>query len=293
MKQSDCQIQNKSSAPLTIAEWVNQARTAFKAIPEEPLSSLYAVIAYALEKPGYWAQAHPEFLVNTAQSKRLDSCLKRLLAGEPLPYITGKQAFYGLEFSVNPNVLIPRPETELLVETALKWLSDHPSASLCADVGTGSGCIAIAIIKQNHQVHFVATDRSHKSLEIAKQNIHNHQLEKRIDLLQTDLLAGASATFDLVCANLPYIPTPKLAGLRVSQHEPLAALDGGPDGLILIDKLLQQAQSCVKTGGLILLEMEYSQSDAIRNLIHFHFPSASITITNDLKKQPRLVKITL
>jgi release factor glutamine methyltransferase len=293
MKRSDWPNPNKVSAPLSLGDWLTQARSAIKALPDEPTSSLYAIIAFALDKPAYWAQAHPEFSLDTKQITHLNHHLQRLLAGEPLPYIIGKQAFYGLDFIVSPHVLIPRPETELLIETALAWLSEHPAARQCADVGTGSGCIAVAIADHNPHVRFTASDLSYPSLLIARQNIHQLQLSQRIDLLQTDLLLGLQVKFDLICANMPYIPTHKLKNLRVSQYEPISALDGGRDGLTLIDQLLEQAHTRTKASGMILLEIEFSQSDAIATLIHSHFPNAGITITNDLNNQPRLVKITL
>ena len=293
MKRSDWQTLNNLPAPLSLGDWLNQARRAIQTLPDEPASSLYALIAYALDKPAYWAQAHPESSLNTKQIAHLNNLLQRLLAGEPLPYITGQQAFYGLDFVVNPDVLIPRPETELLVETALAWLTEHPSARQCADVGTGSGCIAIAVANHNQRVRFTASDRSFRSLLVARQNIRRHRLIQRIDLLQTDLLLGTQTTFDLICANLPYIPTHKLENLRVSQFEPISALDGGQDGLLLIDRLLIQAQRLIKTGGMMMLEIEFSQSEAIERLIHSHFPNAGVTITNDLNNLPRLVKITL
>lgn len=293
MKRSGCQNQNNPAVVQNLGQWLSNALQALRSLPDEPTSSIYALIANTLEKPGYWPQAHPEFELNTGQIEELDLKLKRLLAGEPLPYITGKQAFYGLDFFVNSDVLIPRPETELLVEAALDWLGENSNRNLIADIGTGSACIAVSIANYNPDHHTIATDISLKSLQVAKQNITVHKLEQHISLVQTDLLNGIQTQFDLICANLPYIPSYKLDTLNAAKYEPPSALDGGSDGLNLISRLLEQAKNSIKSGGLILLEMEYSQADPIKRLVQTHFPGASVTITNDLNNLPRLVKIEL
>ncbi len=292
MKPNDCQNQNEAGR-LTLKEWLAKARVAMRSIPEEPVSSLYAITAYTLGKPRSWIQAHPEFNLSSDIAKSLDMNLKRLLHGEPLPYITGNQAFFGLDFHVTRDVLIPRPETEMLVETALSWLEKHPDKTSAVDIGTGSGCIAISIAKNNQRVQFIATDRSYKSLQIARKNIQAHKLDKRINLLRTNLLSGTQAHFDLICANLPYIPTAKLRELRVSRYEPLSALDGGKDGLIYIDQLLYQIHNIDHENSLVLLEIESCQAASVQDVIHSHFPKAGITITSDLNNLPRLVKISL
>lgn len=264
-----------------------------RSLPEEPSSSLYALAADILEKPAYWPQAHPEFQPDGDQIEQLNHDLDRLLAGEPLPYILGRQAFFGLDFFVNPDVLIPRPETEILVNNALEWLQDKSGSILAADVGTGSACIAVSIAMSHSNIHFIASDISSKSLLVAKRNIEKHERKQQIDLVQTDLLRGLYGQFNMICANLPYIPTRKLENLSVAEHEPRIALDGGEDGLDQIDKLLEQSHDLIKSPGLILLEMEYSQAKAIRELIQTHFSAAGVTIIHDLNDLPRLAKIEL
>jgi release factor glutamine methyltransferase len=291
MKRSDYPKLSNPPGSRKLGDWLVDARRALSTLPDEPISSLYALAAHTLQQPAYWPQAHPEYDLNSEQSKTLERQLQLLLAGEPLPYLLGNQAFYGLDFTVNKNVLIPRPETELLVETALRWLAKHPRARLAADVGTGSGCIALSIAKHSPQVKFVATDLSFFSLQVARANRTHHALEKQVDLVQCDLLAGLGGSFDLVCANLPYIPTEKIESLDVARHEPLAALDGGPDGLRLIDRLLGQLKSRLNPDAVILLEMEYSQTEPINLLINRHFPQASVTIMPDLNRLPRLAII--
>jgi release factor glutamine methyltransferase len=275
----------------SLGDWLAAARQLLRALEDEPPSSLYALAAHILQRPAYWPQAHPEFQLNPEQLSTLDRQLQLLLSGHPLPYLLHNQSFYGLDFYVDPQVLIPRPETELLVETALAWLAQHPQTHLAADIGTGSGCIALSIAHHCQQVHFTATDFSLASLQIARRNRTSLALEERVDLLQCDLLSAVNVQFDLICANPPYIPSAKLPALAVAQHEPVSALDGGPDGLRLIERLLQQAVTRLKPGGLLLLEMEFSQSEAIQPLIRSYFPHARVTIKPDLNQLPRLAAV--
>ena len=291
MKRSDYPKLSKPLSMQKLGDWLAGARRALSALPQEPATSLYALAAHTLQQPAYWPQAHPEYELAPDQLETLEHMLQQLLAGEPLPYLLENQSFYGLDFFVNDQVLIPRPETELLVERALHWLGQHPNARLAADVGTGSGCIALSIASHCPQVQLIATDRSFQSLLVARQNRTRLTLQERVDLLQCDLLSSVGSSIDLICANLPYIPSAKLETLDVARHEPLGALDGGPDGLRLIERLLSQARSRLNPNGMILLEIEYSQSESIKTLIWSYFPQASVTIMPDLNQLPRLAII--
>ena len=293
MKRSGCQNQNNRKGTPGLGDWLSEARRTLRGLPDESSSSIYALAASVLDKPAYWPQAHPEFPLSLTQQEDLDRKLKRLLEGEPLAYLTGRQAFYDLDFQVSPDVLIPRPETELLVESAIDWLASRSDPGLAADIGTGSGCIAVSLARHLPGQHVIAADISYASLQVANCNIASHGLNQRVHLMQSDLMSAIRTKFSLICANLPYIPRHKLAGLEVTKHEPALALDGGPDGLDLIQRLLAQAKTRINPAGLILLEMEFSQSEPIKKLIQSHFPGAGITITNDLNNLPRLVKIEL
>ena len=180
-----------------------------------------------------------------------------------------------------------------MVESAIDWLASRSESGLAADIGTGSGCIAISLAHHFPGQHVIAADISYASLQVAKDNIAFHALNRRVHLVQSDLMSAIRVKFSLICANLPYIPARKLASLEVAQYEPLGALDGGTDGLDLIRRLLAQAKTRISPAGLILLEMEFSQSEPIKKVIQSHFPGAGITITNDLNNLPRLVKIEL
>jgi release factor glutamine methyltransferase len=246
-----------------------------------------------LNKPAHFGISHPEITLSPEEEKKLDSLLDRLLSGEPLPYITGVQEFFGLDFLITPDVLIPRPETELLVNFALNWLQKRKGNNLVADVGSGSGCIAVSIGKNLQAVKIIATDYSFNALMIAQENIKRHNLDKRLNLVQADLLAGLRCRFDCICANLPYIPTEILSNLAVLKFEPVSALDGGQDGLRYIEQLLYQSRSMIKPDGLILLELEANHSQSFSDLATSIFPSASIKIQTDLAGFPRLATIEL
>jgi release factor glutamine methyltransferase len=291
MKRSGWQNRNNRREAPNLREWLSQARQALHSLPDEPSSSIYALAANVLDKPAYWPQAHPECPLTATQLDELNRKLTRLLNGKPLAYITCRRSFYDLDFYITPNVLVPRPETELMVESAIDWLAPRSERGLAADIGTGSGGIAVCLAYHLTGQHVVATDLSFASLRTARKNVENYHLDRQIHLVQADLLQGIRSKFSLICANLPYIPTHKLASLEAARHEPVRALDGGADGLDLIRRLLAQARTRIEPGGLILLEMEFSQSEPIKEAIRAHFPGAGITITNDLNNLPRLVKI--
>lgn len=261
--------------------------------PEISVSSVYAIIGFVLNKPAHFGLSHPEIYLSPSSEKQLYVLFYRLLAGEPLPYLIEKQEFFGIDIKVTPDVLIPRPETELLVEFALDWLKKKTGRILIADVGIGSGCISVALGKHFHKATIIGTDFSNKALHVAKGNINKNSLENRISLVQTNLLAGLAARFDCICANLPYIPTKTLSSLPVKNHEPLRALDGGDDGLRFIGPLLHQSQKVIKPGGLILMEIESTLSHSVFDFAAIVFPEASIKIHNDLSGLPRLVQIQL
>jgi len=247
--------------------------------------------AFTLQKPASWVLAHPEHKLSAQEESILSSYLARLVNGEPLAYITNKRYFFGLEFFINPHVLIPRPETEMMVEKAIELASLNDQEIKIADVGTGSGCIAVALAKSLPHAQITATDVSFPALMIAKQNLNYHNLNAQIQLVQSDLLFGIRDTFHIICANLPYIPTGILQTLDVHHFEPNLALDGGNDGLDYIHLFLANCQQWLCTNGVIFLEIECSQNSSIQELIRRFIPAASFTINTDLAGHPRLAVI--
>jgi len=259
---------------------------------ETPALDAQTLSAHILGKSRAWLLAHPEYLLTPEEEARLEEAAARLQEGVPLPYVLGRWEFYGLTFTLTPDVLIPRPETELLVEQALAWLRRHPRRRLTVDVGTGSGCIAITLAKHIADLQVLATDLSSAALTVARANSCIHGVEQRIRFLQADLLQPlGEARFDLICANPPYIPSATLRRLAVYGREPTLALDGGEDGLRIIRPLLAQARRHLDPGGLLLIEIEATLGEAAHALAHQLFPHAEIKLRRDLAGHNRLLSI--
>ena len=257
----------------------------------DALLSCQLLIAHVLGQPRSWVVAHPEVSLNDTQLEKLCGLREQFAQGRPLPYLLGHWEFHGLDFLVTPDVLIPRPETELLVTTALDWLNHHPGRHCIVDVGTGSGCIAITLAVKNPHIKIAATDLSQPALTVARQNAEKHHIKDKIDFYQADLLPPGRVHFDMICANLPYIPSDKLAALPVSRFEPHFALDGGLDGLAVIRRLLELAPARIMPGGILLLEIENDQKAAAIELAHHIFPGAKTQVISDSAGQPRLLSI--
>jgi release factor glutamine methyltransferase len=235
--------------------------------------------------------AHDEQPLTPTQEARYRRLIQRAIAGEPIPYLTGTIEFYGLEFYVNSSVLIPRPETELLVETAIRWARPRGTLDI-VDVGTGSGCIAVSLAAQLPQASIQAVDISAEALAVAQQNAARHAPE-RIIFRQGHLLNPIVGQVDLIAANLPYVAADEWTAVdrSVQRYEPRLALDGGTDGLDLIRELLSQAAEKLRPAGLLLLEIGWRQGAAVRRLAGQAFPTAEIKVQQDFADHDRLVII--
>jgi release factor glutamine methyltransferase len=216
---------------------------------------------------------HAETALAASDVRALRGLVERRASGEPLQYITGHQEFYGLDFEVTPDVLIPRPETELLVETALELLEEtaQPGLRIC-DVGTGSGCIPISILHERAQVEAVGLDISVPALRVAARNAARHGVRERLKLVASDCFSGLNtshARFSMIVSNPPYVAEGALAGLQreVRDHEPRVALTPGGDGLRVIRQLIMDAPRFLKAGGHLLMEIGFDQHEAVGNLI--------------------------
>ncbi|MBL8062808.1 MAG: peptide chain release factor N(5)-glutamine methyltransferase [Anaerolineales bacterium] len=255
------------------------------------------LLASVIGHPRTWLLAHLDSPLTPPQLDSAAQAFSRLEAGEPLPYILGHWEFYGLDLNVTPDVLIPRPETELLVDKAIKWLTAQPTKRSVADVGTGSGAIAISIAKNISDARILATDVSLAALQVARNNAEKHGVSDRIDFLHGDLLPDASGhqleTFDLICANLPYIPTQTLSGLPIFGREPTLALDGGEDGLDLYRRLLEVAPKRLRPRGMLLFEIEATQGIHALNLAFDTFAEAAISLHQDLARHDRLLEVQM
>ncbi len=266
---------------------------------DSPQLDAQRLLADVLDRPRTWLLAHPDISPNANELAHFEALIRRLEQGEPLPYVLGHQEFFDLDFYVTPDVLIPRPETELLVERALTWLRAAPSRGAVADVGTGSGCIAICLAVHAPNVRVLATDISGGAIKVALRNAQKYSVEPRIDFLECDLLPQATAAlathrrFDLVCANLPYIDTDALQRLTVFRHEPALALDGGRDGLEFLHRVFEILPQWVAPGACLLFEVEATRGPAARSLAHAAFSDASVVLHPDLAGRDRLLEIQL
>ena len=276
-----------------IAAWLNDLRLRLFSVTDTPGLDAEVLLAHTLNVNRAYLSAHRDEEIQTDILPVLESKIQELENGSPLPYVIGEWEFFGLSFVVNPAVLIPRPETELLVEQAIQWLNDHPRQRTALDAGTGTGCIPISISIHNPGCNWLATDISVPALDIAAQNIRRYKQENRIALMQADILEGVSGTFDLICSNPPYIPTSLYQTLPVARHEPRLALDGGDDGLKIITKFLQQAARLIASPGLILCEIEETLGPQAEELAGSLFPQAAIQVLPDLAGKPRLLKVEL
>ena len=270
-------------------------------VSDIPALDASVLLAHITDKPRTWVLAHTELTLTPDQQTALDDSITRLQCGEPLPYVLGKWEFFGMEFEVTPDVLIPRPETERLVEKAISWLRQNPTRRNIVDVGTGSGAIAIALAANFSDAKILATDISPEALKVAKRNVEKHSAANRIDFINCDLLPDLKASeaivdirplrFDLICANLPYIPTDTLHNLPIFNREPTLALDGGKGGLDQIQRLMKSAPEYLAPNAMMLLEIEATLGRQAIELAEQHFPEADVQLHQDLAGCDRLLEI--
>jgi len=257
---------------------------------DNPRLDAEILLAHALGITRGQLHAHPQGQLSPTELASCRKLIERRAQREPVAYIVGHKEFYGLDLVVDSRVLIPRPETELLVEKAIE-IGQRQSA--VADVGTGSGAIAISLAVHLPQILVYATDASPAALEVAARNCLHHGVEDRVRLLQGHLLEPLPEPVDLIVANLPYVSQAELAQLppEISRHEPRKALDGGPDGLDCIRRLLAQAEGHLRPGGVVLLEIGATQGEAVVALARRNFPAARVEIVRDYAGLDRVVMV--
>ena len=239
--------------------------------------------------------AEQETQVPASEAQNLAEIIAQRLERVPLAYILGYREFYGINVVVTPDVLIPRPETEGMVEhTLFMALMGMETRELTiADVGTGSGAIAVNLAIHLPAARIYAVDNSEPALDVAAWNIRAHSVADRVRLGHGDLLEPLPEPVDVIVANLPYIPTARIPELQPEvQREPAAALDGGPDGLDLVRRLLQQAPAKLNSPGIILLELDPEQFPAAEAEALQHFPDAEVTAEQDLSHRDRIMVIS-
>ncbi len=276
---------------IQISDILLELHTRLSSVSQTPLLDAQVLLGHILGRTRTWVLTHPEAHLSSDQEHALRDALTRLEAGEPLAYVLGNWEFYGLVFFITPDTLIPRPVTELLVEQALSWSRTRTKRLRAADIGTGSGCIAISLALTASNIHILGCDISLAALQVAKANTNRHRVSGKVDFVQCDLLPPVKVQFDLICANLPYIPTETLHSLKVYQREPALALDGGEDGLGQIRRLLNEAETALAPGGLLLLEIEAASGAAVHSLAREAFPNADGLVLPDLAGRDRLVSV--
>lgn len=247
-----------------------------------------SLLAHVLERDRAFVIAHAGDSLADAQYHDFRRLISRRTRGEPLQYITGHREFFKLDFEVSPDVLIPRPETELIVEAALELCKDD-AASFIADIGTGSGCIAISVLHELPAAEAVATDISRAALNLAQRNAERHRVLGRLTLVESDCFSAVHVAepFSLITSNPPYVSDDELRRVqREVTFEPRAALAGGPDGLAIIRRLLVEARPFLRSGGHLVFEIGFGQSDAVEQLIDLRVWKL-LEIRKDLQGTPR------
>ena len=247
-----------------------------------------SLLSFVIGKDRTFLIAHADDELDRRDVDQFRKAVERRAAGEPLQYITGVQDFFGREFRVTPDVLIPRPETELLVEAALEV---NRAATHICDVGTGSGCIAITLLCELNAARAVALDKSPAALEVAKFNARKLSVAERAEFVVSDCFDSLDAReFDLIVSNPPYVSAGVLAELQreVRDHEPLLALSPGPDGLSLIRRLIHEAPHFLKQNGHLIMEIGFDQSETVPQLIDANVWEL-LEIRPDLQCIPRIV----
>jgi release factor glutamine methyltransferase len=263
-----------------------------RTLPDVTPLEAQLVLGTLLSHERSWIIAHPEAPLTEEQSQHAAAMLDRLAKGEPLAYLIGTRAFYGLDFTITPDVLVPRPDTETLVDAALDWArqrSPNGAELRLVDVGTGSGIIAVALAVNLPEAHVIAADVSEAAVAVARSNGERHGVAERIEFVLSDLLAAIEGPFDLVTANLPYIARPELMEHSVAKWEPVIGLDGGEDGLDLIRGLIAQIPEKIRPDGALFLEIGYDQGERGARLCREAFPQASVEVLADLAELDRVI----
>jgi release factor glutamine methyltransferase len=257
----------------------------------EPRREAGSLLAFALKKDRTFLITHDKYELSLAEEAGFQAILERRAAREPLQYITGRQEFYGLDFMVAAGVLIPRPETEMIVENAIEILKPLERSRFC-EIGTGSGCISVAILYNAPTASAIGLDISEKALEITGVNAKNHGVAGRLSLKKSDVFEALQGEkFELIVSNPPYIPQRDIENLQreVRDFEPLTALTDGADGLSIIEKIVERAPRFLKSKGFLLMEIGFAQSDDVFKLFDREI-WRSAEILPDLQGIPRTVR---
>lgn len=290
----------KAPTKMTIADALREGATRLRvAGVEDARRDAGSLLSHATGRDTTFLITHADEELMPTQIAAFNASIARRADGEPLQYVTGRQEFYGLDFEVTPDVLIPRPETELLVETALELLKANESPLVC-DVGTGSGCIAVSVLHERRDARAFALDISADALRVAGRNAQRNGVGERMTLLVSDCFDALRSDdrrevrFDLIASNPPYIAEEEIASLQreVREHEPRGALTPGGDGLSVIRRLVAQAPEFLKPRGHLLIEIGFDQHERVASLIDARVWTL-LGIHRDLQGIPRTALLRL
>ncbi len=257
----------------------------------EPRREANSLLAFALRKDKTFLIAHNDYELSGEEEKTFQSFLERRAGREPFQYITGNQEFYGLDFFLTPDVLIPRLETEMIVENAIEILKPRKNSRFC-EVGVGSGCISVSILHEIRTASAIGLDVSEKALVIAGKNAQRHKVSERLELKLSDVFGVLTdEIFDLIVSNPPYIPRRDIEDLQaeVRRFEPLNALTDGENGLSIIEKIITDAPRFLKPNSFLLIEIGFGQAAEVKSMFDVKFWQ-NIEILPDLQNIPRMVK---
>ena len=275
-----------------ITEAINLASKALEAsgIPNHRKEA-GSLLSIALERDRTFLIAHNEYELGEAEKEVFHELVARRSKREPFQHLSGKQEFYGLDFTVSPDVLIPRPETELIVEAGIRFLREKGNPRFC-EIGLGSGCISVSILKSSEHAEAVACDISKSALKIAKENAKSHGVEERLEIVRSDLFDELEKEeFDLIVANPPYIPGVDFETLQpeVRNFDPRIALTDEKDGLSIIEQIASDSPKWLKMEGLLLLEIGIDQSESVKKFFNVGFWE-SLDFVDDFQGIPRMVR---
>lgn len=280
---------------MNISENLNKAtEILLKSGIDEPRREANTLLGFALKKDRTFLIAHNDYELDDAEQKHFDETIERRAKREPLQHITGKQEFFGLEFEVNRDVLIPRPETELIVENAIEILKDLENPRFC-EVGVGSGCISISILHELENASAIGLDISEKALKVAKRNAEKHQVSERFEMRISDVFDNLTdEKFEIIVSNPPYISNREIESLQteVKDFEPLNALTDGADGFSIIEKIIENAPQFLVSKGFLLMEIGFGQAAKVEAMIDRKI-WCEIGFLHDLQNIPRTLKIRL
>lgn len=261
----------------------------------EPIREAKSILSVVLEKDKSFIIAHTEYELNLTEENQFWSFIKRRANREPFQHIAGKQEFFGLDFIVTPDVLIPRPETELIVEAGVEILRDLENPNFC-EIGIGSGCISVSILHEIKNARAFGLDISEKALQIAEKNAEENGVLHRLNLMISDVFGELdnNKQFDLIVSNPPYVPIDDLQNLQVEvkDFDPHIALTDGKDGLSIIRKIIETSPAFLKSGGFLIMEIGFDQSAKVRQMFDLQIWQ-EVDFFSDLQGIPRMLKAKL